>query len=472
MKRNYLLALLSAFILWLAWPPIPFTAPLLLIGFVPLLLAVETIIESGAKKKGRKIFWLSLTAFFIWNTSCIYWVFNSLNAVMPAVYISVLISLIPFGLAALLMSFVFWFYYRLRRVTSPLWSYVGLICFWIGYEYLHQSWDLAFPWMTLGNGFAEMHQLAQWYEYTGVYGGTLWIWLCNILIFELYKSIKSATVNRNKLIIATILVITLPIAGSLAIYNTYVEKSNPANVVVVQPNIDPYAKWNSPTFRQVEQLIRLSQSVAQPNTEYFIWPETSIPELTNEEKIRSNVNYMQTQGFLSKYKNGNVISGMESYLLYDNAKTPTATLQKQLDNKYFDYFNAAIQIENSPKVQFYHKSKLVPGVEQLPFATALAFMKPIFASFGGSSGGFGKQDEPSVFYSQSGIGVSPVICYESIWGEWIAKSVKKGSQFIVIITNDGWWGNTSGKDQHFEYAKLRAIETRRWVARSANTGIS
>ncbi|MGH7238163.1 MAG: apolipoprotein N-acyltransferase, partial [Candidatus Saccharimonadales bacterium] len=135
-------------------------------------------------------------------------------------------------------------------------------------------------------------------------------------------------------------------------------------------------------------------------------------------------------------------------------------------------FNAAINIENSPEVQFYHKSKLVPGVESLPFASTLSFIKPVFEHFGGATGSYGSQKEPGVFYSQSGIGVTPVICYESIWGGWIAKSIKKGSQFIAVITNDGWWGNTPGKDQHLDYAKLRAIETRRWVCRSANTGIS
>jgi apolipoprotein N-acyltransferase len=183
------------------------------------------------------------------------------------------------------------------------------------------------------------------------------------------------------------------------------------------------------------------------------------------------MNYLQVQAFLGDYKNGNLISGISSYRLYDKAESPTAQYRTEV-KKYLDYFNAAVQIENSPKVQFYHKSKLVPGVEQMPFASILAFLKPVFASFGGSSGGFGKQDSPGVLYSQSGIGAAPVICYESIWGEWVAKSVKSGAQFIAIVTNDGWWGNTSGKDQHLQYAKLRAIETRRWVARSANTGIS
>jgi apolipoprotein N-acyltransferase len=141
-------------------------------------------------------------------------------------------------------------------------------------------------------------------------------------------------------------------------------------------------------------------------------------------------------------------------------------------NGYVDAFNAATLIENSGKIQFYHKSKLVPGVEQLPFKESLAFMKPLFAKFGGTTGGYGRQEEASVFYSQSGIGAAPIICYESIWGAYVGDFVKQGAQFIAVITNDGWWGNTSGKDQHLAYAKLSAIESRRWVVRSANTGIS
>src|SRR5690606_23910377 len=133
---------------------------------------------------------------------------------------------------------------------------------------------------------------------------------------------------------------------------------------------------------------------------------------------------------------------------------------------------SAVLIENSAKLQFYHKSKLVAGAEQFPFAGALGFLKPLFAGFGGTTGGYGSQDKPSVFYAQSGIGAAPVICYESIWGSYVAEYVRQGAQFIAIVTNDGWWGNTAGKDQHLAYAKLRAIETRRWVARSANTGIS
>lgn len=388
--------------------------------------------------------------------------------------VALVISLIPFGLGALLMTISLWLYYRLRLISNRLLSYAGLVCFWIAYEYLHQSWDLAFPWMNLGNGFAEAHYLVQWYEYTGVYGGTLWVLLSNILAFEIWRMIRTGSDKRKTLILSVseAALILIPVTVSLIIYFGYTEKSNPANVVVVQPNIDPYEKFGKLSASdQIERLINLSDSVAQNNTEYIIWPETAISRATEEKSFRSDENFIRIQNFMNRYKNGNLISGIESFALYDTAQTETARFD-QNTGLYFDVFNAAVLIENSGTLQFYHKSKLVPGVEQTPFSNSLSFLKPAFAAFGGSSGSYGRQNEPSVFYSQSGIGSAPVICYESIWGEYVARYIKKDAQFIAIITNDGWWGNTSGKDQHLQYAKLRAIETRRWVARSANTGIS
>ena len=473
MKKNYLLALFSAFLLWLAWPPIPFTALILLVGLVPVLLAVENIINSDRKQKGKLVFRTAFLCFVVWNTASIYWVINSLMAVMPT-WMALFVSIIPFGLGSLLMTIAFWLYYRLRIITSKAVSYAGLICFWIAYEYLHQTWDLAFPWMNLGNGFAQSHYLVQWYEYTGVYGGTYWVLMSNLLIVETYLAFKRNDLQKRKYMLVgrSIAHAVLPIIVSLLIYFNYSEKSNPANIVVVQPNIDPYEKFGSlNTSIQIERMIHLSDSLGQSNTEYFIWPETAISQKTDEANIRKEANFQTIQTFLSKYKNGNLLSGIESFALYDNKKTETARFD-ELNGLYFDVYNAAVLIENSPRVQFYHKSKLVPGVEQTPFSNSMSFLKPAFAAFGGSSGSYGKQDEPSVFYSQSGIGAAPVICYESIWGEYVADYVKKDAQFIAIITNDGWWGNTSGKDQHLLYAKLRAIETRRWIARSANTGIS
>ncbi len=471
-KQTYLLALLSAFLLWLAWPPIPFTAVLLLVGLVPLFIALQSISKDGQPNTGKRIFKTAGLTFLVWNTASIYWVYNAIVAYNDPIT-ALLVSLIPFGLGALLMTAAFWLYFRLASVTTSTIAYLGLISFYIGMEYLHQSWDLAFPWMTLGNGFASMHQLVQWYEFTGVYGGSLWILLSNIFAFEAYKAFKNYKgYPAYRIAIFWLFIVIVPAAISLKRYFSYSEKSMPINVVTVQPNIDPYKKSGElPIAEQLNILTRLSDSIAQPNTEYFIWPETAVSQYSEEESIRESREYTTMQAFISKYKNGNLLSGIETFSKYNDQRTITAKLDAN-SGIYYDNYNAAIQVENSSHVQFYHKSKLVPGVEQMPFPTAFAFLTPIFSELGGGVGTYGWQEEPGVFYSQNGVGVDPVICYESIWGDWVRRSVKQGAQFVAVITNDGWWGNTSGKEQHLLYAKLRAIENRRWVVRSANTGIS
>ncbi|WP_029287353.1 apolipoprotein N-acyltransferase [Pedobacter sp. R20-19] len=471
-KQTYLLALISAFLLWLAWPPIPFTTPLLLVAWVPLLIAIDEIAKDNLKKQGKRIFLTAGLTFLAWNSASIYWVYNAISAYNGAI-VAIPVSLIPFGLGALLMTFAFWLYYRLGKYVNKKIAYLGLISFYIALEYLQQTWDLAFPWMTLGNGLAGMHQLAQWYDYTGIYGGSLWIITSNILAFEAYKKLKSASgYLKFRPVLIWALVVIIPVSISLTKYFTATEKGTPSNVVVVQPNIDPYLKLSAiPPAAQIKILTQLSDSIAQSNTEYFIWPETAIPNYADEDHIRSSEDFITLQNFLGKYKNGTLITGIESIKVYATKKTITSKYDER-QGLYFDNFNTAMQVENSANVQFYHKSKLVPGVEKMPFPKLFSFLDGVFAQLGGTVGGWGWQEKPSVLYAQSGIGAAPVVCYESLWGDWIGQQVKEGAQFIAIITNDGWWGNTSGKDQHAMYAKLRAIETHRDIARSANTGIS
>ena len=503
-KNPVVLALFSALLMWMGWPPHIITAPLLFIGLVPLLIAIDLLIRENSWKVGKKIFLTAGIGFFVWNTASIYWVYNAISAFSSGfigLVISLLVSLIPFGLGALLMTFAFWMYYRFQRVVrNKRIAYLALIAFYISMEYLHQTWDLSFPWMTLGNGLSGMHELAQWYEYTGVYGGSIWILLSNILAFEAFKSLFPTVFNPAPLnlgpfsptlgalspgalpvktgylkyrpVYVWAFVLLLPAAISLIKYFRYEEKVFPVNVVAVQPNIDPYGKYGSISpIQQLNTLTHLSDSVAQPNTEYFFWPETAITTYTDEENVRNTGDYAYLKSFIGKYKNGNLVTGIETIRKYNDKSTISAK-QDANSGMWYDNYNSAMQIENSSNVQFYHKSKLVPGVEKMPFPKVLAFLAPVFEGLGGTASGWGWQDEPGVFYSQNGIGMAPVICYESLWGSWIGASVKNGAQFIAVITNDGWWGNTSGKDQHLLYAKLRAIETRRWVVRSANTGIS
>ena len=140
---------------------------------------------------------------------------------------------------------------------------------------------------------------------------------------------------------------------------------------------------------------------------------------------------------------------------------------------YYESFNAAIQLDSTHNVPIYIKSKLVVGVEKMPYAKYLKFLEKLTLKLGGTMRGWGTQDYRGVFYSAiDSTGVSPIICYESVYGEFVTGYVKNGANLLFVVTNDGWWGDTPGYHQHNSYSSIRAIETRRSIARSANTGIS
>ena len=122
---------------------------------------------------------------------------------------------------------------------------------------------------------------------------------------------------------------------------------------------------------------------------------------------------------------------------------------------------------------YHHKSKLVVGVEHMPLQGILRpILGDIMIDLGGTIAVKTTQEIPSVLSSLSDEKVAPVICYESIYGEYVTQYVREGAQFLGILTNDAWWGDTQGHKQLLSYTRLRAIETRKSIARSANTGIS
>jgi apolipoprotein N-acyltransferase len=347
------------------------------------------------------------------------------------------------------------------------------------------NWQLSWPWLTLGNVFASHTSWVQWYEYTGVSGGTLWILLVNIAVketivkfqvssFKFQKKVNSQwLIVNSKSIGILISVISVPFLLS-AIVSQRIKIINPisgSNVLIIQPNIDPYQKFNSNSLaQQVQILVKLSEQNIDSYTKLIVWPETAMSAQEEQGHVTESEIYKPIFNFVQQHPNVTIVSGIETYKIYGTEKI-TSTARVAGNGNYYDLFNAAVAIKANEPLQFYNKSKLVPGVESLP--TFLNFLGPIFEKFGGSTGGYGKSDSSKVFTENGNPYVAaPVICYESIYGEYVASYVQRGANIITIITNDGWWGNTPGHKQHLQYARLRAIETRRWVARSANTGIS
>ena len=114
---------------------------------------------------------------------------------------------------------------------------------------------------------------------------------------------------------------------------------------------------------------------------------------------------------------------------------------------------------------------MVLGVEKVPFSNWLPFLEELSIDNGGASGTLGVEEKARSIQTKKHA-FAPLICYESIYGEFNAEQCRQGAEFIAVITNDGWWEDTPGYKQHMSFSRLRAIENRKDVARSANTGIS
>jgi apolipoprotein N-acyltransferase len=456
------LSVLSGLLFTLAWPRDGF-APLIFIAFVPLLLISYDLKKSKARTLQITLF--AYIAFVIWNALTTYWVWFS----SP-----------PGGVAAIvLLSLFFTIVYTAFQFTYKYlpdhWGLLSLPVYWIAFEKFHIGWDLTWPWLTLGNVFSEYYTWIQWYEYTGVFGGTTWIFAVNILVFiALIKFDKAKIKKMATPALTALALVAIPVVLSLVRYSNYTEKSKPVNVLVVQPNIDPYnEKFSTGTYvQQTEKFIKLAQPLLDSTVDYVVGPETALSAGIEEDFISEYTEVKLLRKMLKNSPHALLVTGASTYRFYKKWETPSETARKdKQEGYYFDHYNTALQIDSAKDIQYSHKSKLVPGVERMP--TWAAFLETFAIDLGGMSGSLGRDTLQHVFEDKdTRFKIAPSICYESVYGEYMGGFINKGAELIFIITNDGWWGNTPGHRQHCSYARLRAIESRRSIARSANTGIS
>jgi len=451
-----ILAIVSGLLLFASWPVSPFSF-LIFVAFLPLFW-----LEQQQVKRRTFFIWIYV-AMLIWNVSTTWWIMN---------------STVPGGIAAMLANSLImcvpWIgFYNIKRRMGATVGYVSFIATWLTFEYVHLNWELSWPWLTLGNVFAVYPNWVQWYEYTGVSGGSLWVLLVNVTLFLLLKhsiAQRGFHVRRGTLVIGLLL---LPFLMSYYVegQRSILKERTPNNIVVVQPNVDPYEKFEAGTAAaQLNNLLRLTESAVDTHTRLVVWPETAIPVAIDEAQVMQHPFLQPVFEMLKRHPHIRLLTGIEGYRFFDEQGKTKYSRRYPDTELYFDAYNSAALMDSS-QVQLYHKSKLVPGVETLP--SFLGFLDKWFEQFGGTTGGYARQDERTILHAgNTNYKIAPSICYESIYGEFMSKYIRNGANLIVIITNDGWWAETAGFRQHMNYARLRAIETRRWVARSANTGIS
>ncbi len=479
--KYIILALISALLLSISWPTygIPF---FIFIALVPLLMVEHEITKfSKIKRKGLAVFGISYLVFIIWNIVTTGWLYGSQN---PDGSPALLAVVIPVLANSMLYSIVFMLYHWYKRIQGTYWGLVFFVAIWMAFEKFHLSWELTWPWLNLGNVFSEYPKVIQWYDTLGATGGSFWILLINVYVFYTVRIFEAGR-KRKPLIINSVVVllgIALPIIISLIKYSSFDEKpSGQVNVLLLQPDLDPYnEKYQKDSIQILTEMLNLAEQNSPKDgsvkIDYYIGPETSVPGSgsISESGFEHSLLLNTIKNFLSTKPNSVFATGISSHRFFMDGNNVPKNAYQTAQGYWVESYNSAVQLIPNQNVEIYHKGKLVPGVEIFPYMNTL---KPLLGdamlNFGGTIASLGIDEERKVFSNPYNKGkLAPIICYESVYGEFTTEYVKKGANFLAIMTNDSWWGVTQGHKQLLSYARLRAIETRREIARSANSGIS
>lgn len=453
--RKLKLSIISGLLLAFSWPEIGFF-PLIIIAFIPLFIFESEISQSNLKNKGRVIFGYSFLTFFIFNIATTYWIWH---ATIGGAFFAFIVN-------AFLMASVFWLFYKSKSILGDRLGYVSFIVFWISMEYLHLNWDLAWPWLILGNVFSNAPSLVQWYEFTGVLGGSVFVFLLNLSIYKQYFQKK-----EWKKSLGMHLIIISPFIISLLFFNNEdSEIHNAIEVVIVQPNIDPYTeKFTITSDKQLDHFISIAKNKLTPSTDLLIGPETVLQESIWEHEIHETRSIRELKILQDSFPELSILLGATTYKLFNEYNKISSTARKIKDaDLWYDCYNSAIFLSSNDTLQIYHKTKLVPGVEGIPYPRIFGKLADLIVNLGGSTSTLSKENDIYSFKKDSMI-IKPLICYESVFGDL---DYTETSNLLCVITNDGWWKKTAGYKQHLSYASLRAIEQRKNLVRSANTGIS
>lgn len=486
----------SAFsgLLWaLAWPAVGGVTFLAFVAWLPLLHA-ERLHDKRTAGRKRAFVPYVLLSVFIWNAACSWWFFG----VSEPLGTRLVSGLAPMTVNSLLMLLPWWLKRVTKRAAGAAVANVAFIIFWLAFERLHHGWDLQWPWFSLGNVFGTQPHWIQWYEVTGMLGGSLWVLLVTFFIDRaILRSRNSRKALLREVSVAAFLLIVPPTISIWRFNSIRTQDGTAVEAVVVQPNIDPYNEkfGGVEAMQQLERMLTLAETAITDSTVLVVMPETALQEgayldMSDGEPVYLGLwenaidqarSTIRLEKFQRQHPRAALLTGMSADQLYPRGIDPPPSARPLFneeglppgEQRWYEAFNAALFLPAVGPVEVYNKSKLVAGVESMPFESVLGYLGDFAVDLGGVSGSLGKQEEREVLVDPaSGIKLVPAICYESVFGEHVAAHVRNGGNLIAVITNDGWWGDSPGYHQHLTFSSIRAIETRRDVVRSANTGIS
>ncbi|HEX7494870.1 MAG TPA: hypothetical protein VF346_11665, partial [Bacteroidales bacterium] len=364
---------------------------ILLIAFVPFFLIENYLFENPKRFSPNSYFIYILPGFVIFSIISMAWM--SVASIAGAICVIMGLSF--------LMAFTMWLAHMVRIRAGNIPGFIAIITFWLGYEYITLNINIISPWLNLGNGLFKDILFIQWYEVTGTAGGSLWILCSNLfLTMILVNSLTKKRSNRIYVFVWLMVIIT-PSAFSVYRYFTINQnKNNGSEVVIIQPNTDPYTeKFTVPFEDQLKKVIALALTETGNITDWIITPETTIDDPVNLDNIMNDKYVTAFKNMIEYYPRINVVTGFVTYKLYPaTIYAPTISARRiDASGLYYDHFNSAIQIDSGHSISVYHKSKLVPGIEMQFSNGPGRFIAGILPYLGGTKWGYGIQRDRICF---------------------------------------------------------------------------
>jgi len=466
-RKDRLLLIFSGIILGISFTPFPFPFTLLIfVGLIPYFIVLKKRTTLASINKATFLFSL------VFSLVTIYWVGSWSSEADPYLMLAGVALLLAYPTVMLIPSTLYYLAKKVFPKFDALWLFP---IFWVTFEYLLTLTDLRFPWVLLGHGLAKFNLFIQGADIIGTNGLSLVVAYINVLLFKSFLEKKTEKkFNLKPAFVALSISLCLLIYGIYRV-STFKVSDKKVKIGIVQPNLNPWNKWEIGNLGQLtKQYLDLSQQCVNEGAQIILWPETALPVYA------FGGTYSTVENSIFKFLDSNNVSlltGMPDIIYYfDKNKIPDDAKFSKQGNYYYRTYNAVIGLNpGSREIQRYGKMKLVPLGERVPFIDQFAFLGDIFKWGVGITGwNIGKDTTTFKIYNPNldTIKVGGLVCYESVDPVFVTAFVQKGAELITVVTNDSWYGRSSGPYQHKDFGMLRAVENRRSVVRCANGGIS
>lgn len=440
---------------------------------VPIFIAVKSL-------GGARLFFAPFLSALIFYLGSLYWL-------IPAMKNFGGLSLGESCGVLFLVTLILAFYFALSlRLARRVHERTGIPLFLLNASFLMATDFLrtyfpvgGFPWSMPAYSQGAFLPFFQWVDVTGIYGLNILIYLVNGLLADMIPAVRHlkghSAEEKGRLINRSVILVLLVMISFFGSYwqQRKMEKETDGEesfqIALLQGNISQELKWNpKKAQRHLQTYLSLTDRAVADGADLVVWPETAFPYTVDLSRpVAPKGQAGAIQGGLGLADNRlKQIFDRESFpvpLLFGAvAEQPVTPADEPL------VYNSAFLLDRDVDArQVYHKQHLVPFGEYVPMKKWLTFARRLTTAVGDFTRG-----EAFTLLEAGSLKIGPLVCYEDIFPDLARGFAKTGANLLINITNDAWYGDSSAQHQHLVFSQFRALETRRYLLRATNTGMT